>query len=568
MNNPKTRILILGGGFAGVYTAMFLERGLSRAEREEVEISLVSLENYMVFQPLLPEVISGTIETLHVITPIRRMARRTRLYTREILGIDLQRKVVTLAPEFLPKTKELPFDHLVVALGSRLNCDVVPGMREHAIPFKYLGDALRLRNAIVQALEEADTETDPIERQRLLTFVVGGGGFSGVECIAELHDFLQSAITAYHSIKPADLRVILLQSAERILPELGEDLARYAHRILEKRGIDIRLNTRLKAVTSDGAVLQRKDAADCEFIPSRVVVATVPAAPHRLVEQLPVEKDKSGRIVVVPQMHLPATPSVWALGDCAAVPQPDGIMSPPTAQHAFRQARTCADNILATLRSKPLHRFSFTGLGKLASLGHRSAVAEVLGFKFRGFLAWVIWRVAYLTKVPGLDRKWRIFTDWCLDLFLPRDITEVRIFKPDSVCREHLHTDEMVFDQGDFGDKVFVIVSGEADVLRDGESVATLKAGDVFGEMALISSRPRSAAIRARTPLDLISISRDAFDKLVAHLPGVKGAMEEVLLKHTARTMALKPVDEAPPQNGEDEVAKLQSVGDSEPRNI
>ena len=546
MSSDKKRILILGGGFAGVYTAMYLEKGMFWGERDQYEISLVSLENYMVFQPLLPEVISGTIEALHVISPIRRLAKRTRLHTREILEIDLERKVVTLGPEFLPKTKELPFDHLVVALGSRLNSGLVPGMREHAIPFKYLGDALRLRTAIVQVLEEADNETDPEERRRLLTFVVGGGGFSGVECIAEMNDFLQSAVSAYQSIKASDLRVILLQSADRILPELGEDLARYAHKILEQRGIEIRLNTRLKAVTAEGAVLQGKSSPETEFIPARVVVATVPAAPHRLVEKLPFEKDKGGRILVAPEMHVVGSAFVWALGDCAAVPQPDGIMSPPTAQHALRQAQTCAANILATLRGTPLRRFSFTGLGKLASLGHRSAVAEVMGIKLRGFIAWIFWRAVYLSKFPGLDRKWRIFTDWCLDIFLPRDITEVRIFFPDSVSRQHLHTGEMVFDQGDFGDKVFVVISGEADVLRDGQSVATLRAGDVFGEMALISQIPRSASIQAKTPLDLISISRDAFEKLVTHLPGVKTSMNEVLQKHTAtRDAILKQMEDA-----------------------
>ena len=546
MNSDKKRILILGGGFAGVYTAMFLEQGLFWGERDQYEISLVSLENYMVFQPLLPEVISGTIETLHVITPIRRLAKRTRLHTREILEINLERKVVTLGPEFLPKTKELPFDHLVVALGSRLNSDLVPGMQEHAIPFKYLGDALRLRTAIVQVLEEADNETDPEERKRLLTFVVGGGGFSGVECIAELNDFLQSAVSAYQSLRASDLRVILLQSADRILPELGEDLAKYAHKILEQRGIEIRLNTRLKAVTADGAVLQDKKSSEPEFIGARVVVATVPAAPHRLVEKLPVEKDKGGRVVVVPEMHVPGSTFLWSLGDCAAVPQPDGIMSPPTAQHALRQAKTCAANILATLRGTPLQRFSFTGLGKLASLGHRNAVAEVMGIKLRGFIAWVFWRAVYLSKFPGLDRKWRIFTDWCLDIFLPRDITEVRIFRPDSVSREHLHTGEKVFDQGDFGDKVFVVVSGEADVLRDGQSVATLKAGDVFGEMALIADHPRSAEVRAKTPLDLISISRDAFEKLVTHLPGVQTSMNDVLQGHiAARNAILKQAEDA-----------------------
>ena len=539
MSGDKQRIVILGGGFAGVYTAMYLEQALFGIERQKYDISLVSLENYMVFQPLLPEVISGTIETLHVITPIRRLAKRTRLHTREIQAIDLERKVVRLGPEFLPKTKEIPFDHLVIALGSRLNHDLVPGMREHAIPFKYLGDALRLRNSIVQMLEEADNETDPVERQRLLTFIVGGGGFSGVECIAELHDFLRSAISAYPSLKLNDLKVILLQSADRILPELGEDLAKYAHKILEQRGIQIRLHTRLKAVTADGAVLQRKDSSEPEFIPARIVVATVPAAPHRLIEQLPFEKDKAGRIAVTPEMHIPSARNIWALGDCAAVPQPDGIMSPPTAQHALRQAHTCAMNILATLRGTPLRRFSFTGLGKLASLGHRSAVAEVMGIKLRGFPAWLFWRAVYLSKFPGLDRKWRIFTDWCLDLFLPRDITEVRIFQKDSVSREHFHTGETVFDQGDFGDKVFVVVSGEVEVVVGDNVVATLKPGEVFGEMALIADHPRSATVRAKTPLDLISISRNAFETLVTHLPGVKSSMTDILQKHLAARDAL-----------------------------
>jgi NADH dehydrogenase len=553
MSHEKKRILILGGGFAGVYTAMYLEKAMFRAERDQYEISLVSLENYMVFQPLLPEVISGTIEMLHVITPIRRMAKHTRLHTREIVGIDMDRKVVTLGPEFLPRKKELPFDHLVVALGSRLNYDLVPGMREHAIAFKYLGDALRLRTAIVQVLEEADNETDPEERRRLLTFVVGGGGFSGVECIAELHDFLICAVSSYQTIKASDLRVVLLQSADRILPELGASLAKYAQDILIQRGIEIRLHTRLCAVTAEGAVLQSKHSTEPEVILARTVVATVPAAPHRLVEQLPVEKDKGGRIVVTPEMHVPGSTYLWSLGDCAAVPQPDGIMSPPTAQHALRQAHTCASNILATLRGTPMRRFSFTGLGKLASLGHRSAVAEVMGIKLHGFIAWLFWRAVYLSKVPGLDRKWRILTDWVLDMFLPRDITEVHIFYDDSVLREHFHSGESVFEQGDYGDKLYVVVKGEADVQRDGQSLAMLKSGDVFGEMALISDQPRSAAVLAKTPLDLISISRDAFDKLVTHLPGVKTSINELFQTRMtiAESLSPPPPLSAPPPSTE-----------------
>jgi NADH dehydrogenase len=533
MSDEKRQIVILGGGFAGVYTAMALERQMSAAERKRYEIALVSLENYMVFQPLLPEVISGTIEMLHTISPIRRLAKRTTLHTREVQAIDLERRVVTLAPEIQPKTRELPFDHLVIALGSRLNYDLVPGMREHAMSFKVLGDALRLRNGLVQALEEADNETDPAERQRLLTFVVAGGGFSGVECIAELHDFLTSALPAYRTLKAGELRAVLVQSAGRILPELSEDLAAYAHQILARRGIDIRLNTRLKAVTARGVVIQGKDGGDPEVVGARTIVTTIPSAPHRLVELLPFAKDREGRIVVTPETSVVGQPCIWALGDCAAVPQSDGITSPPTAQHAVRQARTCAANILAALRGTAPKRFAFTGPGRLASLGHRSAVAEVFGIKLRGTVAWLAWRAIYLAKLPGLDRKLRVLTDWCLDLVLPRDITEVRIFRSDAVAREHFYATEKVFDQGDVGDKVYVVVSGAAEVVLDGaNTVATLGQGDVFGEMALISDTPRSATVRATSPLDVISISRDAFRTLVTHLPGVRASMNEVLAKH------------------------------------
>lgn len=549
MSGNKQRILILGGGFAGVYTAMYLEKKMSASERERVEITLVSRENYMVFQPLLPEVISGTIEMMHVITPIRRLARRTKVVTRNIQTVDLIQKIVTLDPEFQPRTMAVPFDHLVIALGTRLNYDLVPGMREHAIPFKYLGDALRLRNAIVQALEEADNESDPIQRRRLLSFVVGGGGFSGVECIAEMHDFLRSALPAYRTLRMNELRIVLLQSADRILPEMGESLADYAHQTLSKRGIDIRLNTRLKAVTSCGVVIQRKDQVAEELIAASVVVATVPAAPHSFVAALPFEKDKLGRIVVTPEMHVPGKADVWAVGDSAAVPQPDGITSPPTAQHALRQADACAVNILATLRGSPLKRFGFTGLGKLASLGHRSAVAEVLGIRFHGLLAWLVWRVVYLGKFPGFDRRLRIASDWFWDEFLPRDITEVRIFQKDAVAREHFHTGETVFDQGDFGDKVYVVVKGELEVVVEGRPVAVLGKGEVFGEIALIADVPRSATLKAKSPVDLISISRDAFEKLVKHLPGVKTSMDEILRKHMAarETMGKTTSDMEPP---------------------
>ncbi len=535
----RRRIVILGGGFAGVYTAMYLEKMMRRAERARIEIKLVNQENYIVFQPLLPEVISGTIEMLHVISPIRRLAKRTQLHTRELDAIDLENRTVRLAPEFRPKPTELQYDHLVVSLGTRLNHAIVPGMREHAIPFKYLGDALRLRNEIVGKLEEADNEPDPAEKRKLLTFVVAGGGFSGVECIAELNDFLHRAVPAYAHVDANEPRLVLLQSAERILPELGEDLAQYAHRILERRGIEIRLNTRMKAVTADGALIQNKQSDGQEILPARTVVATVPSAPHALISNLPCELDR-GRVKVDEFLAVPGWPGVWAVGDCAAVPQPDGITSPPTAQHALRQAKACARNILASIRGESMQPFTFTGLGKLASLGRRSAVAEIMGVKMSGLMAWILWRAVYLSKFPGLDRKIRIGADWVMDLFLPRDITQLRIFQSPAVAREHFHTGDWVFDEGDFGDKIYVIVEGQVEIVKDDEPIATLTAGDVFGEIALISDSPRTAGAQATTPVDVIAVSREAFKTLVTHLPGVKTTMAELMLQHGVEAIDLK----------------------------
>lgn len=544
----KHRILILGGGFAGVHAAKDLESLMTRAERDEIEVTLVTNENYMVFQPLLPEVISGTIETLHCITPIRRLARRTQIYTRPIEAIDLVNKTVQLGGEFQPKLLTLHYDQLVIGLGTRLNYKLVPGMREHATPFKYLGDALRLRNETVGMLEEADIETDPVEKKKLLTFVVAGGGFSGVECLAELNDFLQTAVKAYQHINYSEIRCILLQSADRILPELDPRLASYAHKILEQRGIEIRLNTRLKAVSADSVLVQAKGSKEQEQIATRTVVTTVPAAPSPLIETLPCPCD-AGRIKVNEFLEVPEYPGVWALGDCAAVPQKDGIISPPTAQHAIRQARTCATNILATIRSTKKKPFLFTGLGKLASLGRGSAVAEVFGIRMWGIPAWMFWRAVYLSKIPGFDRKVRIALDWLLDFILPRDITQVRIFRPDNVVSQHFHAGETVFDAGDFGDKLYAIADGEVEVVKNDKVVATLSAGDVFGEVALVSDQPRNARIRAKTDVNVITVSRQAFKRLVAHLPGVRPAIHEIMQAH-GFTLPLNDSAEMPTAGG------------------
>ena len=526
VSDATTRIVILGGGFGGVYTARHLERMLRRRERRRVEITLVSKENYIVFQPLLPEVISGSIDMLHAISPIRRFAKHTRLVTREVEAIDLERRVVRLAPGHLPRPLELPYDHLVVALGNRLDGSTIPGVAEHAIPFKYLGDALHLRNHVVGCLEAAATETDPAERALLLTFVVAGGGFSGVECIAELQDFLRDAVRAYPTIDARELRLILLQRDARILPELRESLARFAHRVLAGRGVDVRLGVGLASLSARSVTIAHKVGGACETIAAATCVATVPAGPHPVVAALPIADH--GRVPVSAELES-ARAGVWAVGDCARVQLHDGSASPPTAQHALRQAKTCAANILATMRGTPRRTFAFTGLGTLASLGRRNAVAEILGLRLKGLPAWLLWRGVYATKFPGLDGQLRLLVDWVLDAFLPRNITQLRVTHTEAVAREHFQAGETVFAAGDYGDKVYFVVRGELEALRDGRPIATLRDGDVFGEVALIAMMARNATVRAVTAADVVSVSRAAFETLLRHVPGVAPAMERIV---------------------------------------
>jgi NADH dehydrogenase len=504
-----------------------------QSERKRVRISLVSPENYLVFQPMLPEVISGTLETLHVISPIRRIVPNATLYVRPVEEIDIAQRRIRLAPGYSLRHVDLQYDHLVVSLGTQLARGMVPGLEEHAIPFKYLGDALRLRNHAVHMLEEAAIADDPQERQRLLTFVVAGGGFSGVECIAELHDFLVHAIRAYAPLRASDLRSVLLQSGEHILPEMKPSLASFAHRLLERRGVEIRVNSRLSAVTEQAAIVFDKPSGSTTTIPTRTLIATVPVEPHPLIKELPLPKT-GGRIAVNAFLQCESVPNVWAVGDCAAVPLGEGRTAPPTAQHAVREARDCGRNIVAALHGKPLKPFTFESLGSLASLGRRSAVADVFGIRLSGLPAWILWRAVYLSKFPGLDRKARILADWTMDMFLPRDITQVRIFRHPQVNREHFEPGEEVFRQGDIGDRIYFVIDGDGEVEIDGQVAHVVGPGSVFGEIALMNESPRTATIRARTAMNLASVEREAFHTLVAHFPGVRAAMDEILAAHTA----------------------------------
>ncbi len=441
------RILILGGGFGGVYAAVTLEKLLkAELDRGEVELGLVSRDNYIVFQPMLPEVISGSIGIVDTITPIRRLCPRTNLYTRMIESIDLERRRVVAAAGFGSQQLFLEYDHLVIALGNVTTFAGQSGLAEHALPFKYLGDALVLRNHAIHVLEEADIEPDPEMRRSLLTFVVAGGGFSGVEAVAELNDFVRAAAKSFRNVRPEEIRVLLLHSGELILPELPESLAGFAQRLLMKRGVELRLQTRLAGATADAALL-----SSGERVPTRTLVSTVPSGPNPLVAALRCRMDR-GRIVTTPYLELHDHPGVWAVGDCALIiDAKTGQPSPPTAQHATREARCVAENIAASLHGTPKRAFAFKALGKMGALGHRSAVAEVFGVKLSGFLAWWLWRMIYLMKLPGLDRKIRVAVDWTLNLLLPPDIVQLRTERSVGIRREHFEAGEVIFHEGGHG---------------------------------------------------------------------------------------------------------------------
>ncbi len=522
--SAKPRIVILGGGFGGVYTAQALERALG--SRDDFEIVLISRENYFVFQPMLPEVISGTIGLTDTVSPLRRLLTRTEVHVREVTGIDLARKVVVTTPGFRPHAHEIPFDHLVLAVGSVTDFRGLPGLPEHARPFKNLADAIALRTHVIRTLEEAAIERDQPELvQQLLTFVVAGGGFSGVEIVAELNDFVRALAPKFRGIDVKQIKVVLLHGQDRVLPELSPSLGEFAQRILTKRGVEVRLKTRLSAATAEAALL-----VGGERIPTRTLVSTVPSSPHPLLEPLALKKAKNGRIEVDRNLQAVGRDDVWALGDCASATMADGSPVPPTAQHATREGEVLAHNLVARLRGGQPRAFDFGGLGQMGSLGHRSAVAQIFGVKLSGFIAWFIWRTIYLMKLPGWSRRLKVASSWTFDLFLPPELVQLQLGATDRMTREHFEPGEVIFHQGDLGDRLYIVLDGEAEVVVETDGVesvvARLGPGEFFGERALLQQAGRAASVRCVRAMNALSLPKHEFGLLTTHLAGLREHFE------------------------------------------
>jgi NADH dehydrogenase len=385
--------------------------------------TLISETNSWLFTPMLVEVATSGLEPTHISTPLRTSLKRTRVLRNRVTSIDLERRQVHLNDEM--RQTGVQYDHLVLALGAVSNHPGSTAVAEHALEFKTLGDAMRIRNHVINLFERADSEPDAGHRRAMLTFVVAGGGFSGAELAGGLNDFARGIIADYPHLSTDDLRIILVHSRGRILPELSQSLANYAMQRMGERGVIFKLNTRVTDAKPGSITLSSE-----EEIPTKPFVWTVGATPNPIVKELPVKHDGRGAVLVDRTLAVPDYENVWALGDCASVPDiKTGKTSPPTAQVATREAVVLAHNIRARLLGGPLKEFRFQSLGALCIVGYHTACAEIRGRKFSGLFAWLLWRGIYLSKLPGLERKVRVLTDWTLELFFPRDIVQTIDFK-------------------------------------------------------------------------------------------------------------------------------------------
>jgi len=431
---PTEQIVILGGGFAGMATAERLERVFGA--NHKVTFTLVSDTNALLFTPMLAEVAGSSLEPNHISSPLRTSLRRTQVVRGRVVGIDLEKHRVFLAMNGRSRgpstpgdvTHELLFDHLVLALGSVTNYpSAMQNVKEFALDFKTLPDAMRIRNRVIDMFERADRESDPGRRHELLTFVIAGGGFAGVELAGALNDFARGILADFLNLRAADVRVILVHTRDRILPELSEKLGRYALERMTGRGVTFKLNDRLADACADAVVLESG-----EEIRTQTLVWTAGTVPNPLLRLLPINRDKRGAVIVDSTLAVPGHQGLWALGDCAACRDgKTGRPFPPTAQFAMREARAVAHNIHASFNGKELKPFRFRSRGALCVIGHHTACAELTvpfvrekAVQFSGLFAWLMWRGIYLSKLPGLDRKVRVLTDWVIELFFPRDIVQ------------------------------------------------------------------------------------------------------------------------------------------------
>ncbi len=513
------RILILGGGFAGLFAARELRKKLG----SKAEVELISEENYFLFQPLLPEVAAGSITAPHAVTSLRSLLKGVFIRKARVESVDFEAKTVTVFQGVQRRPTVVKYDHLVVALGQVVDLSRMPGLEEHALKMKYLEDARRLRNHVIEKLEHAEITGLPEVKEEALTFCVVGAGFSGVETVGEVKELIDRSLKFYPNVKPEEVRVVVVEYADKVLGELPGKLGDYAKARLEERGIEFMLGKGVASATGTRLILD-----DGTEIPTRSIIATIGNGPSPVVKNMALAQQQ-GRIKVDRQLRVDGHDNVWSLGDCALIPMKDGAearedFAPPTAQFAVREARCLAANIAAALDDKPLKPFEYKSKGAMASLGARRGVADVMGLKISGFPAWLLWRAYYVAFLPGFSAKVRVLMNWMLDAMSARSVVKLKGSEDKPLRHVHYRAGDRIFEAGNRADGVYSILSGKVEMrYPEGgrDVVRTLEAGEHFGSGILVGKSRRQSTVRALEDTKVLVLDSDACLQLVEAYPAL-----------------------------------------------
>ncbi len=521
------KILIIGGGFGGIYCAKHLQK----IKLNSFEIELVSNNNYFVFQPLLPEVASGVISASDAVTPIRQMLNSIKFRHAEVNTIDLKNKKIGIIQGFRKRQHQISYDHLIIALGQENNLNIVPGLKNNSMTIRNLKDAYNLRNHIIKCLELADVTKDYNLKKRLLSFVVIGGGFSGVETSGELKEMIDRLLVYYQNINKSEISIHIIELSNKLLPELDKSMGSYTEKIFKQLKINLHLNTKLKEVTSLKVYLSNEKS-----IETNTVISTIGSSVSHLIKDTNLEL-KQGRILTNEYLEVANNENVWALGDCAFVPSDLNDIkkgSPLTAQFAIRQARILSKNILLKTLNKKLKSFNYKSKGALASLGSRSGVGRIYSITFKGFIAWFFWRVFYLSLLPSISTKIRVLVGWLLELLVPRNAVLTDSIKRNSFEFQNYKQNDVVFTEGMIADGFYIVQSGEFintyKNTKDGKIFKKIyKKGDHFGSRVILEGGRRTGTIKARKDSEVLKIDKDSFKLMASNLPALKKYFNEYL---------------------------------------
>ena len=510
------KILILGGGFAGIYTA----KNLQKQNLEGYEIELISDNNYFIFQPLLPEVASGTIYSSDAVTPIRQMLKGIKYRNAEIANLDLINKNISILQGFKKSTHNISYDHLVIALGQVSNLDIVAGLKDHAFKMRSLQDAYDLRNHILGCLELADVTSNKDLKKRLLNIVVIGGGFSGVETIGEIKEMVDRLMPYYNSIKKNDLKFHIVEFANQLLPDMDKKVGAYTLKKFLKSNINVHLNTALKEVTQYQVFLSNN-----KKISTHTVISTIGSTVSKLIKESKL-KLEHGKIITNSNLQVEGFKNVWAVGDAALIPNNDKknmlykqkkiAYAPPNAQFAVRQGKLLAKNIKANITGTVLSEFHYTSKGSLASLGSRDGVGKIFFITVKGFIAWLIWRAFYLSFLPSFATKIRVLTGWIVEFLVPRNAVMTRALKNDAVSYQNFKKGDIVFKEGMIADGFYIVIKGSfkntfIKTNSGKEFTKFYKKNDHFGARVLLSGSRRTGTIEALEDSKVVKIDRDTF---------------------------------------------------------